>query len=142
MTWGEKSEEKQIRLRAYIYIYIYICMYISKYTGGKKREEKRVFGAYFSSFISPKRKERIYTRRGVEGRSPPRRRSFDSVYFSRFRIFLVHYQREATHRRPSFTRHIHPTISLSSPSCPAPRYIRGPVCVSVWEQRERRRRRR
>lgn len=93
-----------------------------------------MFEAYFSSFISPKRKENAAARRRVASLPPPPSRpptSFDSVYFSRFRIFLVHYQREATlHRRatpfatlpylPAATPTYHRPPLASTTVCPAP----------------------
>lgn len=66
----------------------------------EEKREKRVSETYFSSFISPERKENSVTSTAAEGRLSAAPAlvvpSFDSVYFSRFRIFLVHYQREAT----------------------------------------------
>lgn len=110
-----------------------MCIYICKYVRGKKwneKREKRVSETYFSSFISPERKENSVTSTAAEGRLPPTSRpravpSFDSVYFSRFRIFLVHYQREATIHTaalpppsPAYLNHSEHPPPLPPPSSP------------------------
>lgn len=81
------------------YLYVYIFKY-AQGKNGRKKGKKRVSETYFSSFISPERKENSVTSTAAEGRLSAAPAlvvpSFDSVYFSRFRIFLVHYQREAT----------------------------------------------
>lgn len=88
--------------------------------------EKRAFGAYFSSFISPGRKENAEGRHRQSPLStsptslplhppPLHRGEFDSVYFSRFRIFLAHYQREATHRRLPRTPRRSPVLDDRAP---------------------------
>lgn len=88
-------------------------------------EKKSVRGLFFKLHFARKKRER--------GGSPPpilplhfpylpsppppplHRGEFDSVYFSRFRIFLAHYQREATHRRLPRTPRRSPVLDDRAP---------------------------
>lgn len=116
-----------------------MCIYICKYARGKngrKKGKKECQRPIFQASFRLKEKRTLWRprrrRQRVASPLPRAVPSFDSVYFSRFRIFLVHYQREATIHTAAIPPRVPYPFGTSTPSNPTIHF--PPFCPAPWRR--------